>query len=207
MESVPQIDIDIIESIRRVFSITKQLPPISGLYLLQKVGAVEQISQQELAEQLRMKPQSVSEHLKKMEASGVITRKPSPMDKRVTLVRITDTGRQEIASSEARFRTHTEAFLSNFNDQEKAELARLLQKMIDTNEGKTPALTPRPQTHQTPAEADREASNETENRLICTCRGRRCVITWDDAGRIEGHFCRIGLEGARETIRQQQERA
>lgn len=209
MDNVSSIDIEIIESIRRVFSITKQLPPISSMYLLKQISMADGSSQQDLAEAVRMKPQSVSEHLKKMETSGWIVRTPSKNDKRVSLVSITDEGRQRVEGSSDLFQTYSDAFLSDFDMSEKEELARLLRKMIDTNEGGRNHISPAPQTHKG-SDAVRAGAPEapktldTEKGMICTCKGRRCIITWDDSGKIDGYFCKIGYEGAVETMMRNQ---
>ena len=199
------VDFQIIENIRVLFSITKQLPPISSLYLLQMIQAEGPVSQNTLAELLRMKPQSVSEHLKKMEARGLIVRTPNEKDWRVQLISITETGEKELEGAEDRMKSYADAFLEGFADEEKEVLNTLLKKMVDTNEGR--------KTKVTPARRDKPVQEEPEpnvpeaplgldaaKNMVCTCKGRRCIVSWDENGTVEGYSCRIGLESAAEMM-------
>ncbi|MBQ9268670.1 MAG: MarR family transcriptional regulator [Oscillospiraceae bacterium] len=124
------IDLQIIEQIRQLFSITKQLPPLSGMYILSEVAKREQVSQQHLAQALHMKPQSISEHLKKMEAKELIVRQPSTEDRRITLVSITDAGREDLKSSAERMHIYSDTFVSALAPAEKEQLNALLEKII-----------------------------------------------------------------------------
>lgn len=203
------LDFQIIESIRVLFSITKQLPPISSIYLLQVIQSEESTSQQNLADLLQMKPQSVSEHLKKMESAGLIVRTPSQKDRRVSMVSITDAGEKELEGAEDRMKAYTDAFLSGFSLEEKTVLDGLLKKMISANENKENKLTPavhhknKQQPHP-PRVPDASLGLDMANHMICTCKGRRCIVSWDEKGNIEGHSCRIGLESAAEIMQRNQ---
>lgn len=199
------VDFQIIENIRVLFSITKQLPPISSLYLLQLIQKEGCASQQALAELLQMKPQSVSEHLKKMEATGLIVRTPSEKDRRVYMVSITEAGEQELDGAEDRMKAYSDAFLSGFTTAEKETLDTLLKKMISANEDRKAKVTPagrfkESQKTMPPRVPDAPLGLDMTQHMVCTCKGRRCIVSWDKDGNVEGYSCRIGLESATEMM-------
>lgn len=67
--------------------------PYSGQGRVLKVLKLKpEIAQKELSEILGMRPQSMGELLSKLEKKGYITRTPSPDDKRVIIVRLTEEG-------------------------------------------------------------------------------------------------------------------
>ena len=95
------------------------------LDLLQKEG----ISQQQIADTLGIRPQSVSEAVSVLESRGYICRIPSESDRRKLLICITDEGlkhREEIAESR---KAHAEQFFSSLTQEEKAQLLMLLEKL------------------------------------------------------------------------------
>ena len=202
MSTYNEIDIQIIENIRKVFSITKQLPPIASIHVLKKLLSLGSVSQQALADSLDMKPQSLSENIKKLEKNGFITRTASPADKRVLVVTITDKGIEEISNGEERIKVYCDAFLSEFDPSEKEILLGLLEKMILSNEN-------RPNRLKEAAHPDGEHGlshghrhGKHEHQIICSCSGRRCIVTWDDEGEIQGYGCKTGFEGAQELMHQ-----
>jgi MarR family transcriptional regulator, organic hydroperoxide resistance regulator len=64
-------------------------PPV--LFALARRGGLKQ---RELAEQLHIQPATLTVMLKRMEASGYITRRPDPMDLRVSRVFLTEEGKE-----------------------------------------------------------------------------------------------------------------
>ncbi|MBR2028046.1 MAG: MarR family transcriptional regulator [Oscillospiraceae bacterium] len=95
------------------------------LDLLDKDG----ISQQQIADTLGIRPQSVSEAVTVLESRGYVCRIPSATDKRKLLICITDTGaehRQELAQ---RRKVHAQQFFAALNQEEKAQLLTLLEKL------------------------------------------------------------------------------
>ena len=65
--------------------------PYSGQGRVLKVLKIKpEIPQKELSEILGMRPQSIGELLSKLEKKGYITRTPSPNDKRVIIVHLTE---------------------------------------------------------------------------------------------------------------------
>lgn len=89
--------------------------------------------QASLARELDIRPQSLSEVLVRLEEDGCITRQPSPTDKRQTIVGITEQGRTRVAEFRKRHRERAKAFLAPLTEEEKDDLARLLDKLIEAN--------------------------------------------------------------------------
>ncbi len=86
------------------------------------------IPTRELAYLLDIRQQSLNELLKKLEGDGLVERTPSEKDKRVMLVSLTDAGR---AAEVGRGRAD---YLTVLTDEEAAQLAGLLDKIIDSLE-------------------------------------------------------------------------
>lgn len=86
------------------------------------------IPTRELAYLLDIRQQSLNELLKKLEGDGLVERTPSEKDKRVMLVSLTDAGRAaEVGTGRA-------DYLTALTDEEAAQLAGLLDKVIDALE-------------------------------------------------------------------------
>lgn len=181
MPDLETIDIEIFESIRRLFSLTKQLPPISSYFILLYLESAAQISQQELAKAMKVKPQSISEQLKRLEADGMVIRSASPADKRVSLVRITDLGQKMLHERYNDLETYTAAFLSGFCEDEKIQLNRFLSSMIQKHSGQESGNSGR-----------KPAVNKRS--MVCSCRNGRCEITENPDGSVQGYSCEVGRQ-------------
>jgi DNA-binding MarR family transcriptional regulator len=97
--------------------------------LLQELFRVSEISQISLQKTLDIDAAAVTRHLRGLEESGMIARRNNPADNRVTLVSLTDQGREHINS----YREEKTRFISNllagFNEQERTELAEMLTRL------------------------------------------------------------------------------
>ena len=82
------------------------------------------IPTRELAYLLDIRQQSLNELLQKLEADGLVERRPSPTDRRVMLVHLTEAGRGVKLGDEAA------DYLSSLTDEEVASLTALLDKVI-----------------------------------------------------------------------------
>lgn len=84
-----------------------------------------------LAEAMEMSARSATEVVDALEARGLVERRPSPVDRRATALRLTDAGhtmRRKIgATREAR----TESLTRNLTPEERAHLTRLLRVLLD----------------------------------------------------------------------------
>ena len=91
--------------------------------------SAEGISQQQIADNLGIRPQSVSEAVSVLESRGYICRKADEADRRKMLIHITAEGekhREEIAAERA---AHAQQYFSALTQEEKAQLLALLEKL------------------------------------------------------------------------------
>lgn len=102
-----------------------------ALDLLCDTDGMVQVS---LARALRIRPQSLSELLCRMEQKKYICRMPSEEDKRQTIVRITDIGREKAIEMRKIHERAAIALFAPLTDTEKETLAALLHKVIAAGE-------------------------------------------------------------------------
>lgn len=81
----------------------------------------------ELAEQLRIAPRSVTEVVDDLAARGLVERRPDPADRRATLVALTGEGRATAQAIADAGRAETERFFSTLPETDRAHLARILR--------------------------------------------------------------------------------
>jgi DNA-binding MarR family transcriptional regulator len=86
----------------------------------------------ELAARLRVDPSTATRAVQRLEADGLVERFPSPEDGRVVLVRITDEGARRHDDVAARRSTAMMHILSEFQPDERALLADLLDRFVDS---------------------------------------------------------------------------
>ena len=84
----------------------------------------------ELAARLRVDPSTATRSVQRLEADGLVERYSSPEDGRVVLVRITDEGMRRHDDVAARRSTAMMHILSEFEPDERAQLADLLDRFI-----------------------------------------------------------------------------
>ncbi|SFD45853.1 transcriptional regulator, MarR family [Bacillus sp. OV194] len=101
----------------------------SRLELLHHLYEVEEISQTTLQKEVNIDSAAVTRHLKQLELSGMVARRKNPKDNRVTLVSLTDQGRNEIIA----YRKERDQFVSNllkdFKEEELPVLLDMLKRM------------------------------------------------------------------------------
>ncbi|WP_273832572.1 MarR family winged helix-turn-helix transcriptional regulator [Guptibacillus sedimenti] len=101
----------------------------SRLEILHKLFEVEEISQTALQKEVNIDSAAVTRHLKQLEAKEMVTRRKNPDDNRFTFVRLTEEGREKIAS----FRIEKEEFirkvLKDFSEKEQTELSDMLSRI------------------------------------------------------------------------------
>lgn len=94
------------------------------------VDADEPLRLSALAERLRIVPRSATEVVDALEARGLVVRRPDPADRRATGVVATAEGeRLAVLIEEARSR-EAEAYLSVLPAADRAELRRVLEKLV-----------------------------------------------------------------------------
>ncbi len=89
----------------------------------------------QLAERLRIDPSSATRAVQRLVADGLAQRLAAPDDGRVVMVRISERGRDRHAEVDAR-RAHAMALiLGAFTREERAELAELLDRFVESLDG------------------------------------------------------------------------
>lgn len=86
----------------------------------------------ELAGRLRVDPSTATRAVQRLEADGLVERFASPDDGRVVLVRITDDGRRRREAPVARRSIAMYRILAAFDRDERAALADLLDRFIES---------------------------------------------------------------------------
>lgn len=86
----------------------------------------------ELAARLRVDPSTATRAIQRLEADGLVERYPSPEDGRVVLVRITDEGTRRHDDVAARRSTAMMHILSEFGPDDRARLADLLDRFVES---------------------------------------------------------------------------
>ncbi|WP_129044724.1 MarR family winged helix-turn-helix transcriptional regulator [Companilactobacillus metriopterae] len=87
----------------------------------------DNLSQKDLVERLNMTPQSVAEFVQKLEKRGLVSKKKSSTDKRVTIVSLTENGRLETEKGNQVIPNYLKAL----NDEELIQLNNILDKIND----------------------------------------------------------------------------
>ncbi|MCX8735790.1 MarR family winged helix-turn-helix transcriptional regulator [Lactobacillus sp. B4026] len=116
----------------RYFMFENKLP-ISGQKRVLAVLKLEDgLTQNYLAEILALKPGSLAELLKKMEAKGIIRRETDEKDKRVKRVYLTEEGREEANKLDAlKKKQDTTAFFAGLSEDEQTNFSHYLEKIAD----------------------------------------------------------------------------
>jgi DNA-binding MarR family transcriptional regulator len=84
-----------------------------------------------LADRLRIAPRSATEVVDALEAGGLAERRPDPGDRRAVLVEMTERAAGVLAAIKAARGAETERFFGRLSDAERADLARILRKLLD----------------------------------------------------------------------------
>lgn len=86
-------------------------------------------SQKELADNLSIKPATMTVMIKRMEKANMVERKPDSKDQRITRVFLTDKGQQAYKSLIEVHKTIEKISFSNFSDEEREEFRRYLVRI------------------------------------------------------------------------------
>ena len=98
--------------------------------LLVELERQDGLTQRALAEILNIRPQSLSELVFKLEQDGLVERRMDETDKRAVQVFLSQTGRDRIEHIKQERRRFADEFLAPLNDEEREQLANLLEKLI-----------------------------------------------------------------------------
>lgn len=101
------------------------------MFCLHVLAMHGETAQRDLAETLRLSRPTVCKMLQTLEKMGAIERHPDPADQRVTIVRLTASGRTiEERTSEVAGAYVRETF-GSLSESDRSDLARLLDKLAD----------------------------------------------------------------------------
>jgi MarR family transcriptional regulator for hemolysin len=101
------------------------------LVLASLKGGLHQ-SQREIADSLGIEGPTLTHHLNRMEASGLVTRTRNPHNRRVHDVTLTTEGERVFVSLVGVVRDFDQQLRAGFSDEELATLRRLLQRLADS---------------------------------------------------------------------------
>ena len=94
------------------------------------------MTQNELADRLEIRPQSLTVAMSRLEEKGYISRIRDSVDRRKLLVEVTEAGREHGKMMQAERENSASQLLSGLTEEEKKELYRLLQKANGRGKGK-----------------------------------------------------------------------
>lgn len=97
--------------------------------LLLTLGRTNGQSQRELAEKLHIKAATITVMVKRMEAAGLVERRPDPDDQRVSRVYLTEQGRVVLGKVRETFKAMEGECFCNFTAEEQIILRRLFMQM------------------------------------------------------------------------------
>jgi DNA-binding MarR family transcriptional regulator len=109
--------------------------------VLSILGSTPALTQQSLADMLRMLPSGLVGLIDELESRGLIERREKPHDRRSYALHLTDKGRSTLESIRRISREHQKALLGTLSEDEQQELGRLLQRVAD-EQGLTPGVHP-----------------------------------------------------------------
>lgn len=92
--------------------------------------SLEPLPMRRLAQQLKCEPSNVTGIVDRLEARGLVERRPDPTDRRVKLAAPTEEGRQVARSLRESLRFAREP-LAGLSREERVSLRELLQRMLD----------------------------------------------------------------------------
>lgn len=131
----------LMERIFRLYAVLRRGPGLGGEgekggrpsaqnRILLMLGESDGISQRDMTTLLRLRPQSVSETLGKLVASGLVERRQSARDKRIFNIFLTDEGRDRVTELIENRPDFAALFLSPLTEEEKEQLTELLGKLL-----------------------------------------------------------------------------
>ena len=98
------------------------------LELLCKLTGGE-ISQSDLQKAVSIDPAAVTRHVQQLEAEGILLRTRSENDNRITLVQLTEEGKNKVAAFKAEKERFMEELQSDLTEAERLQFIETLQKL------------------------------------------------------------------------------
>ena len=128
-------DVVLLRKLRRSAALGKRKTSVEGEktvglgHFLDHLDRETGKSQQQLAEELGIRPQSVSEAVAQLEKRGDVLRRSDVRDRRVMLITLTETGEERRELSRQRRAERAERMFRLFTEEEKDLLCALLEKI------------------------------------------------------------------------------
>ena len=95
-------------------------------------------SMREVSEILHISPRTVTDMADGLEARGLISRGPHPMDRRVTLLHLTSEGGRQLAAAAALAEQSHNGAMASLSHQDQQVLRALLDRVASADEARTP---------------------------------------------------------------------
>jgi DNA-binding MarR family transcriptional regulator len=89
----------------------------------------------DLAKRFEVTPRNVTALVDALEAQGLVTREPHPIDRRAVLLATTRAGRTMAAGMQRSYERMTETMLAGFTDPELADLERVVARLAEALDG------------------------------------------------------------------------
>lgn len=99
---------------------------------LRRVAAPHQLTPTELAKHRMMTSGGMTAALDRLERKGLVARVPNPDDRRGSLVRLTDSGREVIDEAMKQHVLTEQRLVSGLDEAERAQLRVLLRKLLQS---------------------------------------------------------------------------
>lgn len=97
---------------------------------LRRAGAPFELSPTDLYKRLMLSSGAMTNRLDRLEAEGLVERRPDPSDRRGVIVHLSEKGRDLIDRALVRHVENERELLSALNDQELEQLSTLLRKLL-----------------------------------------------------------------------------
>lgn len=100
------------------------------------------LSNAQLARRSFMTPQGMNQVIESLEAKGMVRRGPSPYNRRVRCIELTDRGTWVVEQCTARIEAFEQSLLASLAPDERDQLNRLLRAIVDANRHTRPERRP-----------------------------------------------------------------
>jgi DNA-binding MarR family transcriptional regulator len=97
---------------------------------LRRSGPPFQLSPTELYREMMLTSGAMTNRIDRLEAAGLVVRRPAPLDRRGTFVRLTAKGKNLIDAATTRHVANEDALLSALDAREQQQLGELLRKLL-----------------------------------------------------------------------------
>jgi DNA-binding MarR family transcriptional regulator len=92
-------------------------------------------SMREMSDLLHISPRTVTDMIDGLETRGLVARSPHPSDRRVTLLRLTVEGRQQLTVAAAVAEQASQAAVADLSPQDQRALRKLLDQVAPARSG------------------------------------------------------------------------